>query len=404
MGAEILDCPSCHAVGCLVWREQWRSVLTHHTTWAYDCHACCVQVTFELSDVDLIGGVHIDPATMLFEHEQTGQVSRGKLSIHHPAPVFGAFARGGIVPVAARNNTAIGYSALAAPPGGFVALGQPDVVDPEPAEPGPELKALAGSVIGYRAWKIKDWALYGTGGFGGAWAPGVNEATCALTGARHAAPAEGCQCGMYALARFDDQTSWWRDADVLGAVEAWADESDGNHDRFFVHSTGFRAQYAKIILLAVSDDYPRAKNGAIRALASEHEADVCKREHLEDAAKEHGQLVPDELLAWAKEGESEHDDGQYLGGAVLALSHTMQISSAQAAAIGRQFLSAFSSQPATPSPLKRPAHPKGVKKTLKTNGPPSLGKWQINDRVLDRRGDLWRCVKAGKPGTWEPLQ
>lgn len=323
---------------------------------------------------------------MLAEFAETGQVSRGKLSIHHPTP--------------GSSWVGLGFAS-----GGLVPSGPPELEpDPEPSEPGPELKALAGSVIGYRAWKIKDWALYGTGGFGGAWEPGVNEATCGLTGARHAAPADGCACGMYALARFDDQTSWWRDVDVLGAVEAWADESDGNHDRFFVHSTGFRAQYAKIVLLAVSDDYPRAKNGAIRALASEHEADVCKREHLEDAAKEHGQLVPDDLLAWAKEGEPAPDTSTFRG-QMLALSQAMQISTASLA----QMASALApfrlyQAPVAPAKLKRPARPKGIKKTLKTNGPPTLGKWQINDRILDRRGDQWRCVKAGKPGTWEPLQ
>lgn len=212
---------------------------------------------------------------------------------------------------------------------------------------------------------------------------------------------------MYALARFDDQTSWWRDADVLGAVEAWADESDGNHDRFFIHSTGFRAQYAKIVLLAVSDDYPRAKNAAIRALASEHDADVCNREHLEDAATEHGQLVPDDLLAWAKEGEPTS------GAATLAaqmqqmaaLVNVNMATVAQAVqAWGGPTLGGPLVLPSDRARVTRVKRPKGIKKTLKTNGPPTLGKWQINDRVLDRRGDQWRCVKAGKPGTWEPLQ
>lgn len=303
-------------------------------------------------------------------------------------PVVG-FASGGLVP-------ASGWS--------LSWLDAPIAAEPEPAEPGPELRALAGSVIGYRAWKLNNWQLAGTGGFGGPWTPGVNEASCALTGARHAAPADGCACGMYALARFDDSTSWWNGADVLGAVEAWADESDGNHDRFFVHSTGFRAQFAKIILLAVSDDYPRAKNAAIRALAAEHEADVCNREHLEDAAKEHGQLVPDDLLAWAKEGEAAPDISTFRG-QMLALSQSMQISTASLAQMASA-MAPFTLYQATvaPAKLKRPARPKDVKKTLKTNGPPTLGKWQINDRVLDRRGDQWRCVKAGKPGTWEPLQ
>ena len=144
--------------------------------------------------------------------------------------------------------------------------------------------------------------LAGTGGVGPAWEPGINEAIHASSAAAlpHAAPADGCACGLYALARFDNSTHWWARADVLGAVEAWADVDEGsNLDRFFIHETGFRAQYAKVILLATSDNYPRAKNGAIRALAAEYGADTCRLDHLEDAAKEHGQLVPDDVLAWA---------------------------------------------------------------------------------------------------------
>ena len=181
----------------------------------------------------------------------------------------------------------------------------PDLAPAPAPDPGPSLRALDGSVIGYRAWRIQGWQLTGTGQ-PMPWEPGVNEARCAssltfMFAGSHSAPDPDCQCGLYALARFDEGKAWWQNAAVLGAVEAWADPTPDNSDRFFVHSTGFRAQYAKVVLLATSDEYPRAKNAAIRALAAEHGADVCRAEHLEDAAKEHGQLVPDEWLEWARE-------------------------------------------------------------------------------------------------------
>lgn len=287
------------------------------------------------------------------------------------------------------------------------------VLSPEPdppAEPGPELRALAGSVIGYRAWRIKDWVLTGTG-VDEKWTPGVNEAKCSQGygfGGRHASPDPDCHCGMYALARFDDKTSWWTNADVLGAVEAWADPDEHNHDRFFIHSTGFRAQYAKVILLATSDDYPRAKNAAIRSLAAEHGADVCRREHLEDAAKEHGQLVPDEWLAWAKEGEPESGldalrrASQSFASQMAAMQSLLQTSSSSMFSISTAMQQMTVSVPKS-GRTTIPTGRKGIKQTLGYPGPPSdpTQKARKDDRVRDRKGVVWCCLKGGKPGLWE---
>ena len=263
-------------------------------------------------------------------------------------------------------------------------LGLPE---PPKRDPGPPLKELQGSVIGYRAWNLQNWELVGTGGYDIPWHPGINESRCGKSRG-HLTPDPDCDCGMYALARFDDRTSWWFNADILGAVEAWADPDEENFDRFFVHSTGFRAQYAQVVLLAVADDYPRVKNAAIRALATEHEADVCKREHLEDAAKEHGQLVPDELLEWARQTEG-----------VALRELTLQAAAVnQGTAAMRQLIQDLSSSVSITTTSRKS---KGIKEILRYPGPPSYGKYRKEDRVRDVLGDTWWCLKGGRPGSWE---
>lgn len=193
--------------------------------------------------------------------------------------------------------------------------------EPEAEKPPPESESpvISGSVIGYRAWRIKDWQLRGTAA-NRAWVPGVNEATCDpgrdykfSTPNSHPAPSLGCHCGLTALARFAEQDVHWQSPDVFGAIEAWSDDTveppneiyagelrKAEPGQFILHGTGFRSQYGKVVLLTVEDDWPTAKKAAVRALAREHDADVCKRIHLEDAAKEHGQLIPDEMLEWAR--------------------------------------------------------------------------------------------------------
>lgn len=168
MGPNSVDCPSCRYAGGLRLRERAFS-LRHSIAWTYEC-PCGVEVTFEATDRELVGGPPLNVATALAELARTGQVSRGKLSIHHPTPgsswVGLGFASGGLVP-----------------PGG---AGSGWTLDPEP---GPALRALDGSVIGYRAWKLHNWTLAGTG-VHVSWEPGVNEAKCSVSS--HRAPADGC--------------------------------------------------------------------------------------------------------------------------------------------------------------------------------------------------------------------
>lgn len=315
---------------------------------------------------------------------------------------------------------------------------------PEPerpkVEPAPEPeKVIEGSVIGYRAWRIRDWVLTGTG-VNRAWHPGVNEATCDagsdngqwsmwLGGGhgRHPAPHIGCHCGITCLARFDEGDSHWTNADVFGAIEAWSDDTipsvqpgdvaaaagvevrgDHNHPepgRFILHGNGFRAQYGKVVLLAVDDDWPAAKKAAVRALAAEHEADVCRRSHLEDAAKEHGQLVPDELLEWAREAEPPRGNTSAY---MASLTAGMQQIAGSYAVSTNMLRSSLGYTPiVAPAPTKPQKiegwamQKKGICQTLGYPGPPSHGKYRKGDRVRDRNGAIWTCSKGGKPGYWE---
>jgi hypothetical protein len=302
---------------------------------------------------------------------------------------------------------------------------QPGLWTPEPEPekpPAPDpLRVIEGSVIGYRAWRIKDWALTGTG-VNRAWLPGVNEATCdpgrdksqfggltmySLGGyqsgyTKHPAPAVGCHCGITALARFADQDEHWDADDVPGAIEAWSDETADGYGRFILHGTGFRAQYGKVVLLAVDDAWPAAKKGAVRALAAKHGADVCKRSHLEDAAKEHGQLVPDEMLEWAKEGDPEPNHLPSIlpsGGYVTQPTQWMP----QYISRGNAQIYTWSSSIPYPPPSRPKPTRKGICQTLGYPGPPAdpTTKRSKGARVRDSKGQIWQCVKGGKPGMWE---
>jgi hypothetical protein len=187
----------------------------------------------------------------------------------------------------------------------------PEITPPnaETVEPVPEID---GEVVGFRQWAIdpQSWRLTGLGaGVNDAWEPGVNEAKClggynGLTGEfdrklRHRAPDEHCDCGFNVYAHPDPGWAAQRSvggdwkakerAVVAGALVAWGDE-------FYLHPGGFRAQYARPVLLAIPDDCPKPLRAAIVALADDYGCDTCEFAILEAAAREHGQLVPDAML------------------------------------------------------------------------------------------------------------
>lgn len=183
-------------------------------------------------------------------------------------------------------------------------------------QPPPEID---GEVIGFREWIFARGGLAPIGVHTPPWTRGVNEAKCHSLGPlfgsslepheRHPAPDEDCECGLYGL--IDPKPTWSAYPMIVGALRAWG-------DRFVLQPTGFRAQFAEVTLLAVHDAWPEGWNRAIRIIADDYGADVCDLSYLKDAAKEHGQLVPQELLPELPESErlsSWWGRGGFIGGA-----------------------------------------------------------------------------------------
>jgi hypothetical protein len=124
------------------------------------------------------------------------------------------------------------------------------------------------------------------------WHPGLNEAACCAH-RTHPAPAEACGCGLYG---FVAPRAEWRAPDrfsdslmVPGAIVAWG-------ERFFLHPTGFRAQYAKPVLLSVCADWHPQQRQAVIDVARQYDCEVVDLDLLVPAAREYAQLVPQELL------------------------------------------------------------------------------------------------------------
>lgn len=82
------------------------------------------------------------------------------------------------------------------------------------------------------------------------WRPGRNDARCMYLGrsrALHRSPRADCDCGLYAYHEVARMARAARAEDCIGgAVAAWGDLE--------VHRTGFRAQHAQVIALALPDE------------------------------------------------------------------------------------------------------------------------------------------------------
>src|SRR3954452_9558978 len=99
------------------------------------------------------------------------------------------------------------------------------------------------AVVGYRAWHVAGDGLLRPWTFTALpWSPGVNSAVCARDD-RHAPPVGDCMCGLYALTDPADRRLDFRADQAVGAIAAWGDLE--------VHRTGFRAQEACIVALAL---------------------------------------------------------------------------------------------------------------------------------------------------------
>ncbi len=157
-------------------------------------------------------------------------------------------------------------------------------------------------VIGYRSWRLKDWALTPVT-VGPPWRPGVNHARCRChdndlttmlsamsmlrrggkaAPAGHSAPHEHCDCGYYAYHDLAVARIRLSAGEVVGAIAAW-----GNLE---VHADGFRAEYAQIVALS-RPDTPERQDGFDFALQMYRVPDVPPSE-LAREAERHGRPLP----------------------------------------------------------------------------------------------------------------
>lgn len=153
-------------------------------------------------------------------------------------------------------------------------------------------------VVGYRAWRLTDdgelvpWTVTAAG----PWATGVNTAVChisrfaALMGEgprrtpRHRPPATDCMCGLYALHDDTDPRIAPSAGGALGAIVAWGDLE--------VHATGFRAEHACIVALALPERASEAEHERLRRAAARYRVALVPQDRLADAAREHGAPLP----------------------------------------------------------------------------------------------------------------
>lgn len=154
-------------------------------------------------------------------------------------------------------------------------------------------------VVGYRAWSLSDegelvpWTLVSAG----AWAPGVNTAACHIKrfasdvgdpspsrGRRHRPPAADCMCGLYALNDATDPRIAPSRTGALGAIVAWGDIE--------VHATGFRAEHACVVALALPAGAARGEVERLQRAAARYRVPLVPQSRLVVAAHEHGAPLP----------------------------------------------------------------------------------------------------------------
>lgn len=165
--------------------------------------------------------------------------------------------------------------------------GAPDFVEP---------------VVGYRGWRLgQDGRLAPLGWEGApAWQPGINQALCQahlLSGRRssHAAPDSRCRCGLYALRSVRTHgLQLYRDATIrppvaVGAIAAWG--------AIEAHRTGFRAQYACVLALAVHKKMTPYERATVERAGERYGVPVVQwRGPLETESLRHASPLPADLV------------------------------------------------------------------------------------------------------------
>jgi len=173
---------------------------------------------------------------------------------------------------------------------------------------------LTTEVIGFRQWRVGDDLELRSGHIADHWLPGDNKATCHgqqnpfdVYGRDRVnyckdCPGNDCHCGFYALHR----PSFWygkdrdRQRHPFSVVLTFGPEPDfvagliAGWGKVQVHHDGFRAQYAKVVALAVPTD-GKKRIALARACAAEYGVPTVPQNELERVASEFGSLVPVEL-------------------------------------------------------------------------------------------------------------
>jgi hypothetical protein len=149
------------------------------------------------------------------------------------------------------------------------------------ADPSHAAPDLITAVIGFRQWRVVGselWSLRAED----RWRPGVRTAHCALHA--HAAPANGCTCGIYVSYAPIPRGASALTADLVGgAVALWG--------QIELHAHGMRAQHAMVVALALP--FSRgAKRRRICAAARALEVPVVPARRLRATALRHGELIP----------------------------------------------------------------------------------------------------------------
>jgi hypothetical protein len=140
---------------------------------------------------------------------------------------------------------------------------------------------LVSAVIGFRQWRLRGDELWS---FRAAerWGRGVHTAHCAAHA--HAAPANGCTCGIYAWYSPTPRGASAMTPDLVGgAVALWG--------QIELHAHGMRAQHAMIVALTLPLSWG-AKRRRIVAAAAALEVQAVPARRLMATALAHGDVIP----------------------------------------------------------------------------------------------------------------
>lgn len=213
---------------------------------------------------------------------------------------------------------------------------QPAPSPPIKREPAP---VFSQCVVGYRVWMIDPLGRLRPQSCNLApWVPGVNVASCErsrylggpayfsslMRGASvprsvHAAPAEHCDCGLYARFTASEIPEYEYNINhasvtVVGAVAAWGDLQ--------VHTDGMRAEKMCVTALALTDGMPAEIRALVERVAATYRASAVSRELLQVEAEMHGMPLPDEHRPKHSTGMSLHGSRAFTYGSSAYFGNT----------------------------------------------------------------------------------